>query len=140
MTFLYYYEVLIDNLKHPNADIQKDAVEAFQNLFHNYDNLVKNEMISSEINSKLKDFIKTSVYDESFYITKGFTSALPFFHKIFIQQHLKEIIDALMINSKLKKLKNEDADTRKFAIESLYHISNNFLISKVFTSLNYRTN
>lgn len=128
---MYFYDVLEDNLKHPNADIQKDAVEAFRVLFNNYNDLVKKEKISAEIRSKLKTFIKSAVYDESIYITKGFTSALPFFHTNFIHEYFKEIIEALIMNSKVKKMKNDDSDTRKFAIESMYQIASKFLNSKV---------
>ncbi len=130
--FLYFYEVLVDNLKHPNADIQKDALDAFKVMFSMYSELVRKDKISSEIGSKMKDFIKMAVYDENVYITKGFSSALPFFDITFIEAYFQEIIEALLINSKIKKMKNEDSDTRKFSIESLYHISARFLNSKVF--------
>lgn len=129
--FLFFYEVLVDNLKHPNADIQKDALDAFKVLFCNFRELVRKEKITKEINIKIKEFIKLSVYDENVYITKGFTSALPFYDNIFIEAYFKEIIDALMVNSKRKLMKNDDSDTRKFAIESLYNIANIFLTSEV---------
>ena len=129
--FLYFYEILVDNLKHPNADIQKDAVDAFQVLFSSYDKIVLSEKVYKEISQKLKDFIKMSVYDESVFITKGFTAALPFFKKCFVIDFFKEILEALFTNSKIKKSKNEDSDTRKFAIESLFHMSSIMLNSEV---------
>ncbi len=132
--FLFFYEVLVDNLKHPNADIQKDALDAFKVMFSTYSELVRKDKISNEIRSKMKDFIKMAVYDENVYITKGFSSALPFFDLTFIEAYFKEIIEALLINSQIKKMKNEDSDTRKFSIESLYHISSRFLNSKVLKS------
>lgn len=100
-------------------------------MFSAYSDLVRNEKISNEIRTKLKDFIKMAVYDENVYITKGFTSALPFFDIIFIEEFFKDIIEALIVNSKLKKMKNEDSDTRKYAIESLYHISVRLVNSNV---------
>ncbi len=132
--FLFFYEVLVDNLKHPNADIQKDALDAFKVMFSTYSELVRKDKISNEIRSKMKDFIKMAVYDENVYITKGFSSALPLFDLTFIEAYFKEIIEALLINSQIKKMKNEDSDTRKFSIESLYHISSRFLNSKVLKS------
>jgi hypothetical protein len=120
--FLYYLDILIDNLKHPNFEIQIEACDAFKLLNNAYFFLNEKEQVKIEVEKKFLEIIKQSVIDESIYVTKGFTLAIPFFHKELILKHYPEVLDALYTNCKNKKTNNNDAETRRYALESLLQL------------------
>ena len=79
-TFIYYLDILIDNLKHQNTDLQVGACEAIKVLNENYQTLLESKTLIENIKQKLEHMIKSSIVDENIYVTRGYTMALPFFN------------------------------------------------------------
>jgi hypothetical protein len=121
---LQYLDILIENLKHPNLDIQKDAcvginclmnqIEDFNKNEKENENKNKNNKIFSdegkkEIEKKIKDLLKNSISEESIYINRGYTMCLSYLSEDFIKENFIEIFQNLFLNCKVKMQKNEKA-------------------------------
>jgi hypothetical protein len=129
---IYFFDVLIDNLKHPNQDIQKEACEGLKTLNESYFKIInEDESIFSQIEIKYKQVVKLSVTDESIYVTKGFTMSLPYFDCELLLRNYQETMESLFTNAKIKKYNNNDAETRKYSIESLCSLASKFFIKNV---------
>jgi hypothetical protein len=123
---IYFFDVLIDNLKHPNNEIQMESCEGLRLLNETYSKQI-NESLMSEIEKKFLHVIKLAVSDESIYVTRGFTKSIPYFDSKLILGHYPEAMDCLYTNAKVKSLNNNDAETRKFAVESLCWLTVKFI-------------
>jgi tubulin-specific chaperone D len=124
----YFFDILIDNLKHPNNDIQKEACEGLRLLNETYTNVINEEQsFIEEIEKKFLQVIKLAVTDENIYITKGFTMSIPYFDSKLILRNYPAAMESLYTNAKIKKTNNNDAETRKFALESLCWLSCKFI-------------
>lgn len=120
--FFTYCNILFDNLKHPIVEIQIEASQAFRALMETYCPMFlsqKNENFKNELNNILKNSVYTAVNDSSVVLTRGFSLVLSEFFIDIIQDNLDNIVENLILNSKLKKSENNDAETRKFSIECL---------------------
>ena len=135
----YYFDVLIDNLKHPNTDIQKEACEGLKLLNETYSHIINSTEngFMHEIEKKFLHVIKLSVTDENLYVTKGFTMSIPYFDSKLILRYYPEALDCLLINAKIKKTNNNDAETRKYSLESLCWFACKFIQEYVSIILFY---
>ncbi len=134
--FLNYLDVLLDNLKHPNPEIQIDGCNSIKVMCEAYKDVITNDKTIEEISNKFLHILKLAVEDENIYLTKGFTMVIPFFFDNILHKYYPEIIKQLFINSKVKELNNNDAETRKYALESLCELSIKFVAKYVKIILN----
>jgi len=117
--FIYYLDILIDNLKHPNPDLQIGACEAIKVLNENYKKLLENKGLIEKIKHKLDNIIKQSIVSENIYETRGYTMAIPLFNIINLRESYKDALESLLTNSKMKNTNNNDYETRKNAVKSI---------------------
>jgi len=124
---LEYFDFLIDNLKHPNLDIQKDACNALKLLMFKVEDLFKNveDTLKIDIEKKIKDIVKNSISDESIYINRGYTMSFSFFSDYFIFNNLEEILNNLFYNSKYKGSKKTEILEDKKSANNMNKIINN---------------
>jgi hypothetical protein len=119
---LHYLEVLVDNLKHTNSDIQIEACQSLKLLGNLFDS-----KIFADVTKIYLEMLRLAVYDESIYVTKGFTLAIPHFNINLIRQNYKEVLNTLYTNAKIKTTSNNDYETRRSAVESLVTIATKLL-------------
>jgi len=132
---LNFFDFIIDNLKHPNVDIQKDACNAFKLLMAkveffmkniNCDNKVILDKLQEEMEKRIKDIIKNSVSDESIYIKRGYSMSFSAFSDNYTFANLEEILSNLFNNSiYIAMKKNEVALEEKNSISSQNNININ---------------
>lgn len=123
---LEFLEFLVDNLRHPNLDIQKDACGAFKLLMNKVDfymNKSKSDgitdLLAKEVEVKIKEIIKNSVSEESIYINRGYTMSFSYFSDHFMLSNIEDILANLVFNSKYKGLKKgENAEDKKTSNDS----------------------
>jgi hypothetical protein len=125
-SFVYYVDVLLDNIKHPNQDIQKEACESLKLLNSSSRMINGSSNLQKEIERRFKSAINLSVNDDNIYANKGFTMSIPYFESKLILNNYPDVLNSLYTNSKLKS-KNNDAEVRKFALESLSHVACRFI-------------
>jgi len=125
-SFIYYVDVLLDNIKHPNQDIQKEACESLKLLSFSSTMINGSSNLHQEIEKRFKNAINLSVNDDNIYANKGFTMSIPYFDSKLIFRNFPDVLNALYTNSKIKS-KNNDAEIRKFALESLSNVACRFI-------------
>ena len=135
--FIYFHDILIDNIRQSKNDIQDGACESLKifNLSYGKD-FGNNEKVMNKLESIFLDMINQSVNNDNIHVTKGYTSAIVTFNHDLLFKHYDLLIDSLIKNTKMKYnqknelTKNNDPITRKCAIESLSYISIKYLNEK----------
>ncbi|MCQ2815843.1 MAG: tubulin-specific chaperone D [archaeon] len=128
--FIYFHEILIDNIRQTKVGIQDDACNALKKF-----NSVYGEKFSQEeeVNQKLEkmflNVVTFSVMHDNLAILKGYTNAVCSFNKNYLFKHFNNVIQALSISSKMKKT-NNDSLIRKGAIEGIGYMTMTFLKEK----------
>ena len=135
--FIYFHDILIDNIRQSKNDIQEGACESLKIFNLSYGNeFGKNEKVMNKLESIFLNMINDSVNNDNIHVTKGYTSAIVTFNHELLIKHYDLLIDSLIKNSKIKynqknePTKNNDPTTRKCAIESLAYISVKYMIEK----------
>jgi len=125
-----FFDFLVENLKHPNLEIQKDACCALRLLmrkvyFYTMNNIAYgSEALVKEINHKVKEIIKNAVSEESIYIKRGYTMSFSYFSHYFIIENRKEILDNLLYNAKFIGVKKNEIVEEKITDDSLNNKTN----------------
>jgi len=128
---LEFLEFLLDNLKHPNLDIQKDACGALKLIMNKIDVYFKNsakeaDSLVKEVEVKVNEIIKNSVSEESIYINRGYTMSFSYFSDHLILGNLDKILENLIYNSKFRETKkNESIEEKKANNDSNNKIDGN---------------
>ena len=135
--FIYFHDILIDNIRQSKNDIQEGACESLKIFNLSYgDEFGKSEKIMVKLESIFLDMINQSVNNDNIHVTKGYTSAIIAFNQNLLFKHFDILIDSLIKNTKMKYnqknelTKNNDPITRKCAIESLTYISIKYINEK----------
>jgi hypothetical protein len=115
---LYYLDVLVDNLKHTNSEIQIEACDSLKILGNSFDTEIYNDL-----QKVYSEMLRLAIHDESKNVTKGFTMAIPHFNINIIKQNFNDVFNTLYLNAKTKTTTNNDYETRKAALESLVTIA-----------------
>ena len=128
--FIYFHEILFDNIRHSKNDIQEGACESLKKFNLAYgDQFGKSENVVKKLESIFLDMINQSVNNDNIHTTKGYTSSIVNFNNDLIVKHYENLINSLIKNTKIKlnsknePTKNNDPTTRKCAVESLTYIS-----------------
>ena len=135
--FIYFHDILIDNIRQSKNDIQDGACESLKifNLSYGKE-FGKCEKVINKLESIFLDIINQSVNNDNIHVTKGYTSAIVTFNHDLLLKHYDLLIDSLIKNSKMKYnqknelTKNNDPITRKCAIDSLTYISIKYINEK----------
>ena len=135
--FLYFHDILIDNIRQSKNDIQEGACESLKifNLSYGKD-FGKTEKVMNKLESIFLNMINDSVNNDNIHVTKGYTSAIVTFNHELLLKHYDLLIDSLIKNTKIKynqknePTKNNDFTTRRCAIDSLTYISIKYLNEK----------
>ena len=135
--FIYFHDILIDNIRQSKNDIQDGACESLKifNLSYGKE-FGKCEKVINKLESIFLDMINQSVNNDNIHVTKGYTSAIVTFNHDLLLKHYDLLIDSLIKNSKMKYnqknelTKNNDPITRKCAIDSLTYISIKYINEK----------
>lgn len=126
-----YLQFLLDNLKHPNLEIQKDAAHALKLLLEKFGLILNNnslnlskeilEKINLEYNIKIQEIIKNSITDESIYIKRGFSMSFGCFPDYLIIANLEEILKNLIQNCKyfIPKLADNPVNSQAFGTSAI---------------------
>ena len=135
--FLYFHDILIDNIRQSKNDIQEGACESLKIFNLSYGNeFGKKENVMNKLETIFLNMINDSVNNDNIHVTKGYTSAIVTFNNELLIKHYDNLIDSLIKNTKIKynqkkePTKNNDPITRKCAIESLAYISMKYLNEK----------
>ena len=135
--FIYFHDILIDNIKQSKNDIQEGACESLKIFNLSYgEQFGKNEKVMNKLEAIFLDMINQSVNNDNIHVTKGYTSAIAAFNHELLLKHYDLLIDSLIKNTKLKYnqknelTKNNDPITRKCAVESLTYISIKYMNEK----------
>ena len=132
--FLYYHEILIDNVRHSKNDIQEEACETLR-LFNLYygEEFGNNEQVIAKLEKIFIDIVNQSVTDDNIHVTKGYNSCMVNFNKNFLLKNYGLVLNNLIKNSRIQKenKKTNDSLTRKAAIESLGYITIKFINEKI---------
>ena len=135
--FLYFHDILIDNIRQSKNDIQEGACESLKIFNLSYGNdFGKTEKVMNKLESIFLNMINDSVNNDNIHVTKGYTSAIVTFNHELLLKHYDLLIDSLIKNTKIKynqknePTKNNDFTTRKCAIDSLTYISIKYLNEK----------
>ena len=135
--FLYFHDILIDNIRQSKNDIQEGACESLKIFNLSYGSeFGKTEKVMNKLESIFLNMINDSVNNDNIHVTKGYTSAIVTFNHELLLKHYDLLIDSLIKNTKIKynqknePTKNNDFTTRKCAIDSLSYISIKYLNEK----------
>ena len=129
--YLYYHDILIDNIRYTNNEIQEEAAETLRKFNETYGNdFSNNENVKNKLEKIFLEMVNQSVSDDNIHVTKGYTSAIVNFNNEFILNHYNLVMENLFKNSKRKKGNNNDPLTRKAAIESIGYITIKFMETK----------
>ena len=135
--FLYFHDILIDNIRQSKNDIQEGACESLKIFNLSYGNdFGKTEKVMNKLESIFLNMINDSVNNDNIHVTKGYTSAIVTFNHELLLKHYDLLIDSLIKNTKIKynqknePTKNNDFTTRRCAIDSLTYISIKYLNEK----------
>ena len=135
--FIYFHDILLDNIRQSKNDIQDGACESLKIFNLSYGNeFGKNEKVMNKLESIFLDMINQSVNNDNIHVTKGYTSAIVTFNHELLFKHYDLLIDSLIKNTKMKYnqknelTKNNDPITRKCAVESLTYISIKYINEK----------
>ena len=135
--FLYFHDILFDNIRQSKNDIQEGACESLKIFNLSYgDEFGKKEKVMNKLETIFLNMIKDSVDNDNIHVTKGYTSAIVTFNHDLLLKHFDLLIDSLIKNTKIKcnqknePTKNNDPITRKCAIDSLSYISIKYLNEK----------
>ena len=135
--FIYFHDILIDNIRQSKNDIQDGACESLKIFNLAFGNeFGKSEKVNNKLESIFLDMINQSVNNDNIHVTKGYTSAIVTFNHDLIFKHFDLLIDSLIKNTKIKlnaknePTKNNDPITRKCAVESLTYISIKYMNEK----------
>ena len=135
--FIYFHDILIDNIRQSKNDIQDGACESLKIFNLSFGNeFGKSEKVMNKLESIFLDMVNQSVNNDNIHVTKGYTSAIVTFNHDLIFKHFDLLIDSLIKNTKMKYnaknelTKNNDPITRKCAIESLSYISIKYMNEK----------
>ena len=129
--FIYYHDILIDNVRHSKNDIQEEACETLRKFNETYGNdFSKDENVKNRLEKIFLEMVNQSVTDDNIHVTKGYTSAIVNFNNEYILNHYELVKENLFKNSKKKKTNNNDPLTRKSAIESIGYITIKFMENK----------
>ena len=135
--FLYFHDILFDNIRQSKNDIQEGACESLKIFNLSYgDEFGKKEKVMNKLETIFINMIKDSVDNDNIHVTKGYTSAIVTFNHDLLLKHFDLLIDSLIKNTKIKcnqknePTKNNDPITRKCAIDSLSYISIKYLNEK----------
>ena len=135
--FLYFHDILIDNIRQSKNDIQEGACESLKIFNLSYGNeFGQKEKVMNKLESIFLNMINDSVNNDNIHVTKGYTSAIVTFNHDLLLKHFDLLIDSLIKNTKIKynqknePTKNNDPITRKCAIDSLAYISIKYLNEK----------
>ena len=129
--FIFYHEILIDNIRQIKVQIQSVACETLRILNAAYGETFKeDENVNQKLEKIFKEMLTQSVNDDNIYVTNGYTSAIVNFSNTFIIKHYNELLDSLIKNTKIKTTNNNDPLTRKSAIESIGFITVKYITEK----------
>ena len=117
------FQTLIENLKHPNVEIQTEAANALESFCKNYfkdtANLTKNSPFVIEI----MNIYKGSKSDVNSCVSRGLNMALGVLSDNLLKNENlgigKMLIETLLQNCLQKGQESDDAETRKQAVKSL---------------------
>ena len=117
------FQTLIENLKHPNVEIQTEAANALESFCKNYfkdtTNLTKNSPFVIEI----MNIYKGSKSDVNSCVSRGLNMALGVLSDNLLKNEYlgigKMLIETLLQNCLQKGQESDDAETRKQAVKSL---------------------
>lgn len=113
----YINESLLTNLQHPKIEVQEAAKEAFNEFSQFYH--TKNEKIKAQIVEKIKSLFDGAVNSTVVETTRGITLGMGGLAKEVLEDLKTDLFSVLMKNSLLKGKENDDAETRKAAVEGL---------------------
>ena len=116
---LYLFEQLLENFKHPNPEIQEEATRAFESFCGTY---LSHESLTAQdkIVNQVKRMLESSLTDENVALTRGYNMAFGVMSRKIYEILNYEAFETLLKNSVPKGKEADDAETRKFAIKSLF--------------------
>ena len=108
------------NLQHPKIEVQEAAKEAFNEFSQFYH--IKSEKIKAQIVEKIKSLFDDAVNSTVVETTRGITLGMGGLAKEVLEDLKTDLLSVLMKNSLLKGKQNDDAETRKAAVEGLAEV------------------
>jgi len=135
--FIYFHDILFDNIRQSKNDIQEGACESLKIFNNSYgDEFGKKEAVMNKLESIFLNMINDSVNNDNIHVTKGYTSAIVTFNHDLLIKHYDLLIDSLIKNTKIKvnqknePTKNNDPITRKCAVDGLAYICVKYMNEK----------
>lgn len=125
---IQFFNVIKENLKHPNVEIQEEATFAFQSYCKNYftegSEMNKEGTNNIDIVHEVRALLKPSGSDENISIARGYNMAFGVLsvHLLKDASFRDDVVKALLSNSIPKGKETDDAETRKQALKSVSQI------------------
>lgn len=125
-------KTLVENLKHPNPEIQDEAAKAFKTYCAAYlDHGSPLLDAKSPIIVDLSKLFEPSMHDLNIAITRGYNIAFGVMTQALLLFFENKVIETVLANCVLKDKENDDAETRKQAFRSLIQIVKTLGIGKL---------
>ena len=122
--YVYYHEILIDNIRQIKNVIQEQACDTLRILNSSYGDVFnQDEAVSTKLEKIFKEMLTQCVTDDNIHVTNGYTRAIVNFNDGFIIKYYSNVMESLIKNAKMKTTNNNDPLTRKSAIESIGFIT-----------------
>jgi hypothetical protein len=113
-----FMDTIDDCLKSPLEHVQLEAKLSFDVFSRQYHREVK-----ASYAKYMTTMLKGAESDPNFAVKRGYTRALSCWSELYLSENVEKILDVLKVNCKIHADKNvDDAETRKFAIESIITI------------------
>jgi tubulin-specific chaperone D len=107
------------NFKHPNNEIQDEAVKSFESFCKSYYGEDASIDSSNLIVAHVSKLFEPSKNDQNIAVTRGYNMAFGVLSTKLLEHFNPEVLEVLMANCVPKGRESDDAETRKQAIHSL---------------------
>ena len=117
----HLFVTIVENLKHPNQDVQNEATKALHTYCNAY---LGGKDVKSEdaVMQEFANLFEPSQVDQNISVTRGYNMAFGVMSKSMVTAFGNKPFEVLINNCVPKQKENDDAETRKQTVKSLIQL------------------